>query len=167
MLIRTASVAAAIAFLIAGSAFAHDYTIGSLKIDHPWSRATPKAASVGGGYMKITNTGSVPDRLVGGSSDISSRFEIHEMSMDGGVMKMRHLPDGIEIKPGQTIEFKPGSFHAMFIGIKRPFVQGERVKATLQFEKAGKVDVDFAIAGVGVQSPAAGDHSSGGTHMKH
>src|SRR4051812_47009936 len=67
---------------------AHDYKVGSLRIEHPWTRATPKGASVGGGYMKITNTGSEPDRLISGSSSISGRFEVHEMSMDNGVMKM-------------------------------------------------------------------------------
>ena len=101
---------------------------GALKISAPWARATPKGASVGGGYMKITNTGSAPDRLVGGSTDVAGRFEIHEMSMDNGVMKMRPLASGIEIKPGQTVEFKPGGYHVMFVGLKKPLAQGEPVK---------------------------------------
>ena len=82
-------------------------TVGSLKISTPWARATPKGASVGGGYMKITNTGTAPDRLVGGSTDISSGFEVHEMKMEGGVMKMRPVAGGIEIKPGQTVDARP------------------------------------------------------------
>ena len=74
--------------LVATSASAHDYKLGPLVIEHPWSRATPKGASVAGGYLKITNTGTAPDRLLGGSAEIARRFEIHEMRMDGGVMQM-------------------------------------------------------------------------------
>ena len=136
------------------SASAHDYTVGSLKIDHPWSRATPKGASVAGGYMKITNTGSAPDRLVGGATEAAKKFEIHEMKMDGSVMKMRELTDGLEIPPGGTIELKPGSFHVMMTGVTKPFVKGERVKASLTFEKAGKVDIEFTVDALGGDAKA-------------
>lgn len=135
--------------LVATAASAHEYKVGSLVINHPWSRATPKGATVGGGYLKITNTGTTPDRFVSGSSDAGKRFEIHEMSMDGGVMKMRALPNGIEIAPGATVEFKPGSYHVMFVGIEKPFEKGDKVKATLTFEKAGKVDVEFHVGDMG------------------
>ena len=145
------------------TAQAEDVTAGSLKISAPWTRATPRGASVGGGYLTIANTGTAPDRLVGGASDVSSRFEIHEMSMDGGVMRMRAMPKGIEIKPGETVVFKPGGYHVMFMGIKQPFEQGKRVKATLEFEKAGKVELDFAVEGVGAQT--GGGHT--GMQMKH
>src|SRR5471032_2582463 len=97
--------AAILAASLTISAQAEDVTAGSLKISALWARATPKGASIGGGYMKITNTGSTPDRLVGGASEVSSRFEVHEMSMDNGVMKMRPIGKGIEIKPGETVEF--------------------------------------------------------------
>jgi copper(I)-binding protein len=136
------------------SASAHDYKVGPLKIDHPWSRATPKGASVAGGYMKITNTGSAPDRLVGGATEAAKKFEIHEMKMDGSVMKMRELTDGLEIPPGGTIELKPGSFHVMMTGVTKPFVKGERVKASLTFEKAGKVEIEFAVDAVGGDAKA-------------
>lgn len=141
---------------------AEDVTAGSLKIASPWVRATPKSASVGGGYLKITNSGTTSDRLVGGSTDIASRFELHEMAVVDGIMKMRALPQGLEIKPGQTLELKPGGYHVMFLGLNRQLMQGEKVKATLQFEKAGKVDVTFAVEGIGAQS--GGGHSGG---MKH
>lgn len=141
---------------------AQDITAGTLKISAPWVRATPKGASVGGGYLKITNTGTTPDRLVGGASDISSRFEVHEMSMDGGVMKMRALPQGLTIKPGETVELKPGGYHVMFMGLNKQLMQGEKVKAMLEFEKAGKVAVDFAVEGIGAQT--GGGHTGG---MKH
>ena len=135
--------------LAATGASAHDYTLGPLKIDHPWSRATPKGASVAGGYMKITNAGTTPDRLTGGATAAAKRFEIHEMSMDGGVMKMRELKDGVEIPPGATVELKPGSYHVMMMNLSKPFIKGERVKASLTFEKAGKVDIEFAVEAVG------------------
>jgi len=148
--------AAVFAAWLAIPAQAEDAAIGPIKIFAPWARATPKGASVGGGYMTITNTGSAPDRLLGGSTDISSRFEIHEMSMDNGVMKMRAVPTGVELKPGQTIEFKPGGYHLMFLGLKQPLEQGGHVRATLQFEKAGKVDVDFTVESIGAQNPSGG-----------
>ena len=147
---------------------AHEYKAGSIEIKHPWSRATPKGASVAGGYLKLINTGTAPDRLVGGTSEIAGKFEIHEMSMDNGVMKMRPLANGIEIKPGQTVEFKPGSYHLMFVGLKEPFEKGKRVKGTLQFEKAGTVEIEYAVEAIG-SSPAM-DHSKmdhGGTHKGH
>jgi copper(I)-binding protein len=145
-------VAAVLAAWAAMPAQAEDVTIGSLKISAPWARATPKGASVGGGYMKITNTGTAPDRLVGGSTEISRRFEVHEMKMEGGVMKMRPVANGIEIKPGQTVELNPGGYHVMFVELKQQLTQGDHFKVTLEFAKAGKVDVDFSVAGVGAQT---------------
>jgi len=135
--------------LMASSAFAHEYKAGSIEIKHPWSRATPKGSEVAGGYMKLINTGTTADRLIGGSVPIAGKFEMHEMSMDGGVMKMRPLPNGIEIKPGETVELKPGSYHLMFVGLKAPFEKGKRVKGTLQFEKAGTVEVEYAVEAAG------------------
>lgn len=140
--------------LAATAANAETFTAGPLRIEQPWSRATPKGASVAGGYLKVTNTGSTPDRLIGGSSDAAARFEIHEMSMDGGVMKMRALKDGLAIPPGATVELKPGSYHAMFVNLTRPFVKGDHIKGSLTFEKAGKVDVDFVVEDMGGR-PAA------------
>ena len=140
---------ALIAALIVNPASALEYKAGSIAIKDPWTRATPKGSEVAGGYMTLTNTGSEPDRLIGGSNAVARKFEIHEMSMDGGVMKMRMLPRGIEIKPGQTVELKPGSYHLMFIGLTRPFEQGKRVRGTLQFEKAGAVEVEYAVEAIG------------------
>jgi len=154
---------AAMLALAANTVFAHEYKAGSIEIKHPWARATPKGTEVAGGYMKLINTGTAPDRLIGGSVPIAGKFEIHEMSMDGGVMKMRPLPNGIEIKPGQTVELKPGSYHLMFVGLKEPFVQGKRVKGTLQFEKAGTVEVEYAVEAIGGAPKMEGmDHGNMG-----
>ncbi len=128
---------------------AADITAGSLKISAPWARATPKGASVGGGYMTITNTGTAADHLIGGSTAVASRFEIHEMKIDNGIMKMRPVAGGIEIKPGQTVQLNPSGYHVMLFGLKQQLKQGDHFKATLEFEKAGKVDVDFTVEGLG------------------
>lgn len=141
---------------VATRADAHDYKLGPLVINHPWSRATPKGAAVAGGYMKITNTGTTPDRLIGGSVETAKRFEIHEMRMDGSVMKMRELTNGLEIPPGATVELKPGSYHIMMMNLSKPMAKGERVKGALTFEKAGKIDLEFAVEGVG-GTPAGQD----------
>ena len=144
--------------LVAGNALAHDYTAGSLKIDHPWTRATPKGAAVAGGYLKITNAGAAPDRLVGGTFASAGRFEIHEMKTENGVMTMRGIPGGLEIKPGQTVEFKPGGYHVMFMDLKTPLQQGRSVKGTLVFEKAGTVEVEYAVEAMGGSAPAHRGH---------
>jgi copper(I)-binding protein len=153
-----------LAILLAGllpAAHAGDYHAGSLDIAGPWSRATPKGASIAAGYLTIKNTGTTADRLVGGSSDTAAKFEMHEMSMDNGVMKMRPLKDGLEIKPGESVELKPGGLHVMFVGLKKPLKQGDHIKATLVFEKAGKVDVDFDVTGMG----GPGGHAMPGMKM--
>jgi copper(I)-binding protein len=148
------------AAFLAGPVLAHDYTAGSLKIAHPWARATPKGAQIGGGYFAVTNTGSEPDRLVGGSSAVAKKFEIHEMSMDNGVMKMRAQPNGIAIEPGKTVTFKPGGYHVMFVDLNQPLKQGERVSATLEFAKAGKVQVEFVVEGIGATHGEDSGHGS-------
>src|SRR3954464_12428737 len=152
-MIRTLT-AAGLAVFIAGMAQAQEYKAGPLVVDHPWTRATPKSATVAGGYLKITNTGSTPDRLTGGSAEVARKLEVHEMGMDGGVMKMRELKNGVEIPPGATIELKPGSYHIMMMNLSRPLAKGDKVKGSLTFEKAGKVDVEFAVEGMG-GNPAA------------
>jgi copper(I)-binding protein len=137
--------------LAASAASAADYKAGSLDISDPWSRATPKGSSVAAGYMTIKNTGSTPDRLISGSSDVASKFEVHEMKMENDVAKMRPVKGGLEIKPGETVELKPGSFHVMFVGLKKPLSAGEHFKATLVFEKAGPVSVDYDVLVMGSQ----------------
>ncbi|KAB2919800.1 MAG: copper chaperone PCu(A)C [Hyphomicrobiaceae bacterium] len=138
---------------------AKSYKIGSLVIEAPWARATPGGAKVAGGYLKITNTGQTADRLVGGSLAVAATVEVHEMAMSDNVMKMRRLHQGLEIKPGQTVELKPGGYHLMFMELREGLKQGQTVKGTLVFEKAGTVEVEYRVAPIGAQS--------GGGHMKH
>jgi periplasmic copper chaperone A len=143
----------AVMFLWGGAAAAETYTVGTIEIGNPWARATPKGAAVGGAYMTITNKGAEADRLIGISSPVASKLEIHQMVTDKGVMSMRPVPGGLEIKPGQTVVLNPESFHLMLTGLKQPLAQGERVKATLDFAKAGKLDLEFVVESMGAQTP--------------
>lgn len=144
-----------------GSAQAHEFKLGEIEIGHPYSRAMLPMAKVGGGYFKITNNGPA-DRLVSVKSERAESVELHEMKMNGAVMEMRELDGGIAIPAKTTVELKPGSYHLMFMGVPQPFKEGEMVKATLVFEKAGSVDVEFAVG------PVAGDkgHDAHAGHGK-
>lgn len=128
------------------------FKVGDITVASPWTRATPGGAKVAGGYLKVTNNGASADKLVSGTTDIAGRVEIHEMAMNNGVMQMRPLNDGLELKSGQTVELKPGGYHVMFMDLKRQLKQGETIKATLKFEKAGTVEVTFNVAAVGGSS---------------
>lgn len=149
--------------LCATPAPADDVKAGDLVISQAWSRATPGGAKVAGGYVTIENKGTAPDRLIGGSADIAGKFEIHEMAMDNGVMKMRPLDKGLTIEPGKTVKFAPGGYHLMLEQLKKPLKQGDKVPLTLEFEKAGKVAVSLDVQGVGAQAPGDAGHSG---HME-
>ncbi|NQW54638.1 MAG: copper chaperone PCu(A)C [Rhodospirillales bacterium] len=137
------------------SASAQDYKLGALEIATPWTRATPATAKSGGGFVTITNKGTSPDRLIAARSQASLKVEIHEMRMDGQVMRMRELANGLEIPAGATVTLKPGSFHIMFMELKSPLTKDAKVPVTLVFEKAGSIDVDFKVEAIGA---AGGGH---------
>jgi periplasmic copper chaperone A len=136
-----------------GLAFAQEFTIGNLTIDHPWSRATPAGAQVAAGYMVITNKGSETDRLVAGSTSVAGKVQIHEMAMKDGVMTMRPIAGGLAIEPGKSVTLAPGGYHVMFEELKAPLKQGEKFSASLEFQKTGKVNVTFDVQSVGAQNP--------------
>jgi hypothetical protein len=142
---------------------AHEFKAGDIAIGHPWSRQTPEGAKVAGGFLKLTNTGATADRLVGVSSPISMKGEVHEMAVDDkGVMTMRPVEGGIEIPAGGSVELKPGSYHLMFMGLTSRPVEGESFEATLEFEKAGKVEVEFAVEAMGGAPKHDGHSGQGG-----
>jgi len=141
------------------AALAQTYSAGPIKIEQPWVRATPGGAKVGGGYMTITNTGTTPDRFLGGTLPQAGRFEVHEMRMDGGTMRMREVKGGLEIGPGQKVELKPSGYHIMLMDLRAPFKQGDKLKGQLRFEKAGIVDIEFKVESIGAGAPAAPKHS--------
>ena len=158
-----AALALASAQLAAPAAQATDYNVGPIQISAPWARATPKGASSGAAYMTITNTGKTPDKVTCVSSDASAECQIHTMTMDNGVMMMRPVEGGLEIKPGETVTLKPSGFHVMLVNLKHPLEQGKTVKATLKFDTAGTIDVDYPIAAIGAAAP--GVPAGGGTMM--
>ena len=139
-------------------ALANDYSAGSLTIGHPWSRATPPMARVAGGYLTITNTGAEPDRLVGASSPSAKKVEFHESNTEGGIARMRPLTDGIVIDPGATVALQPGGMHVMFIEPAQPLKVGESFPATLRFEGAGEVQVEFMVQPLGSGQTPHKDH---------
>ncbi len=154
--------AVALAQLSRAPAHAADFDVSTIHITQPWARATPKGASSGAAYMTITNNGTAPDRVSCVSSDLSAHCQIHTMSMENGVMKMRPVEGGLEIKPGETVMLKPGGVHVMLIDLKQALAPGKMVEATLQFEKAGTVKVEFPIAAIGASAPGA---AAGGGRM--
>ena len=165
--------AALVALAFAPStAMAGDTTLGAIVIHQPWARATPGGAQVGGGYLTIENRGTAPDRLTGGSFAASSGFELHAMTMDGGVMRMR--PAGpLEIPPGRSVTLDPSSLHIMFTGLKRGLRKGETVPGTLTFAHAGTARVDFAVGGIAdkgpggsTRAPAEAGHAMPGMGME-
>jgi len=157
---RLMTTAAAIVLLAQiPAAVAQQAAPGPIAITQAWSRATPGGAQVGAGYLALTNRGAQADRLIGGSSDVAAKIEVHEMSMDNGVMKMRELAGGLEVKPGQTVTLKPGGHHLMLMGLKRGLKEGERFKAQLEFARGGKTEVEFTVQGMGAAAaPTAGHH---------
>lgn len=132
---------------------ARDYALGDLRIQQPWARATPKGAPTGGGYMTIRNAGSKADRLLGGKTAAAARLEIHKMSMSGGIMRMRQLPDGVELPPGAAVEFKPGAIHLMLVQLTAPLKHGDRVPVTLTFERAGSIELELDVQPIGANMP--------------
>ena len=132
-----------------GAASAHSYKLGALEIGHPWARATPPTAPTGGGYLSVKNTGTEPDRLISASSPAAGAVQVHDMKMEGNVMRMRELDGPLEIKPGETVTLAPGGMHLMMMGLKEPLKQGEKVPLTLVFEKAGKIDVELLVEAMG------------------
>ncbi|MEJ2410604.1 MAG: copper chaperone PCu(A)C [Novosphingobium sp.] len=125
-----------------------------------WARETAPAQVNGGGFALISNMGREDDRLVSGTSPVAAEVQLHTMSIDGGVMRMRQLVDGIPVPAGQTVALKPGSLHVMFIGLKHPLKRGGTVPVTLRFAKAGAIKVSFAVQPVGAMGP-------GGMHEGH
>lgn len=137
--------------------------LGDLELSGVHARATPPGAPVAGGFLTIANAGA-EDRLTGvGAPAITDRAEIHEMAMEGDVMRMRALPDGLPIPAHATVELKPGGHHIMFMELKQPLTEGMRVDLTLHFEKAGEVVVPMQVGPMNAGKKAR----QGGGHAGH
>jgi copper(I)-binding protein len=135
-------------------AFAVPAAHAQVEVENPWSRATAPGAKVAAGYMVVRNKSSAPDRLVGASSAAARKMETHVTVRDGEVMRMREVT-GYEIPAGGTLELKPGGAHLMFVDVRQPFKEGDRIPVTLRFEKAGEKTVEFHVGRLG---PPAAHH---------
>lgn len=149
----------AVASLTASAAVAHGYRSGALSIQHPWSRETAVGQAVGGGFLTVANSGTRDDRLLSGTTPVAAEVQLHTMKMDGGVMRMRQVTDGIAVPAKGSVELKPGGYHIMFMGLRRQLRQGERFPVTLRFRRAGSVTVQFAVQPVGATGPMEGGHA--------
>jgi copper(I)-binding protein len=148
----------AFALMASASGFAHEYTAGSLHIEHPYARATVPGQPTGAAYLGIENKGKSADRLIAIASPIAKTAELHSMSMENNVMKMREVPY-LDIKPSMKITMKPGDgYHIMLIGLKQPLKVGGKFPLTLKFEKAGKVDVSVFVEDNNAPGRNAGEH---------
>jgi hypothetical protein len=153
-MIRFLRCVVAIAATLVLPADAHEFKVGALTVDHPYSRAT--AARNGAAYMTISNAGAEADRLLRASTARAARVELHTIIREGDVMKMREVT-AIDVPAGGKAELKPGGFHVMLLGLDKPLREGEAFVLTLDFEKAGKVDVTVAVEKAG----ASGGHGHG------
>lgn len=127
------------------TAIAGEAVVGNLTLTGGFTRATLPNAPVAGGFMTITNTGAADDVLLSAAADFADMTQIHEMKMEGDVMQMRALPDGLPIPAGQTVTLAPGGYHVMFMNLNAPLVAGEDVTVTLTFRDAGRVDLTLPV----------------------
>jgi copper(I)-binding protein len=130
--------------------------LAQVTIENAWTRATAPGAKVAGGYMVVKNSGAA-DRLLGASSPAAARVELHVHVNEGGVMKMREV-SGYDIPANGTFELKPGGAHLMFMEIRRPFVEGEKIPVALKFEKAGEIRAEFHVGRLGASGPPHARH---------
>jgi len=149
---KPSHLALALLLLSACPASAREFKAGDIVVSNPWSRATPKGAKVGAGYLVIENRGAIPDRLVGGSVQAATGFEIHDTVVEDGVMRMRQLA-GLELPPGEAVEAKPGGRHIMFVDLEYPLAAGQKAKGELRFERAGRIEIEFEVIGMGAPPP--------------
>lgn len=149
--IRRAVLAGAfIAAAFAASA-ARAETTAPVRAEQPWARATAPQQKVGGAYVTLTSLAD--DVLVGGNSPVAGRLEIHEMHMDGTIMRMRELPDGLPLPAGQRVALTPGGLHIMLVDLKQPLVAGQTIPMQLRFRTAPPLDLQVQVAPVGARGP--------------
>lgn len=139
-------------------AAAEDYFVDDMHVMLPWARATPPTATTGAGYMEVMNHGTEPERLLSAAAEVSEAVELHEHVQDGDMMRMVHV-DAVEIPPGETVAFEPGGLHIMFIGLHAPLAEGAEFPLTLEFERAGSVEVMVPVKGIN-----GGEHGPGHGH---
>ena len=142
-----------------GCAPGQTFTAGDIAVTGAFTRATLPNAQVGAGYMTIDNAGAAADRLVGAATEATPTAELHNMTTEGGMMKMAAVEGGIEIPAGGSVTLAPGGLHVMFIGPRAPFKEGECVAMTLTFETAGPLEVQLVVGPVGADAPPEHNHN--------
>ena len=146
--------------VISSPSMAHAYTVGDIEVDHPYAPPTPPGVAMAAGYMLITNHGDQDDRLIGGKVYFAHELQIHQTVVVDDVSRMRRLEEGLLIPAGATVKVEPMGIHIMFVDLAEPLVEGDRQPVTLYFEKAGELDVEFAIEhpGSGAMDNMHGEH---------
>lgn len=142
----------AAAMLAGGPAATHGYGEGDIQVRHPWTRATPPGAKVAAGYLEIRNLGKTPDRVIGASTLAAERVELHLMSHEGDVMKMREVK-GFDVPARQRLTLRPGGLHLMIVGLKQPLTMGGRIPLTLRFERAGEIKIELEVQAADSRKP--------------
>jgi copper(I)-binding protein len=144
---------------LGGEAHAQSAPASTVVVEQPWARATPKGAKTGAAYMTLRNNGASVDRLMSATTPVADQVQLHKVTEDNGVSRMREVHN-VELEPGAKIVFKPGEMHMMLVGLKQPLVEGQALPLTLQFERAGNIEVTVPIEKVGAMQ-----HEDMGTMM--
>jgi len=130
----------------------------TVEIKDIWARATAGASKISAAYATLSNKGSTEDRLVSASTPVAGTVELHTMTMDGDIMRMRQIPS-IDVKSGASVELKPGGLHIMLLDLKAPLKEGQKFPLTLTFEKAGTETVDVEVKSIGATGHAKPMHN--------
>lgn len=161
---RTFSKLALAALLIgfAAPALAQGASSTSITVEQPWSRATPNGAKTGAVYMTIDNKSGAADKLTGASSDVADKVQVHEMKVENGIMQMREITGGLPVPANGSVVLKPGSYHVMLIGLKKPLTAGETFPLKLTFAKAGTISVTVPVQAMGAMNDKSNMGNMGG-----
>lgn len=151
---------AAFLFIVIGLANAHEYTAKGVTVAHPWARATPGGVEVGGAYLEMKAAAGHRDRLVGARSPAAGTVELHDHIMENGIARMRRV-DAIALRAGASVVLAPSGYHLMLTDLHAPLKEGDLLKLTLVFEKAGEIEVDATVEPVGAMGPHGFDRQPG------
>ena len=143
-----------------GHAMAHEYTSNGVTVAHPWARATPGGAKVGGAYLEIKAAAGTSDRLIAAKSPVAGSAELHNHIMEKGIARMRRV-EAIVVPAGKSVVLEPGGYHLMLTDLKAPLKQGDLLKLTLVFEKAGEIEVEATVEPLGAMGPHGFDRQPG------
>jgi copper(I)-binding protein len=134
--------------ILSTQVYAQTVKVDAVSVSDAYTRATVPGQKVAGGFLKIQNKGNTADQLISASSPSAGDVQLHEMAMEGNVMKMRQVKD-IAVPANGSVELKPGGYHLMFLDLKGPFVAGETIPVKLKFAKSGDVEVKLPVNAAG------------------